>query len=771
MVSLSKAKYLSGPLLLFALCPLVVAGCWRSDNHGEPGHISETAATGISAPVDQVEHSGKTAPAGETASSNEAMRVGAVAPTSEIASSSRVEHWDETTPADEAAPPSNMGQAHGFLSSKRLAPAPLRLRIFKTTAIVRASLISSSATTVLYSAADGTGIDKDTEGSGEPLPVDGEYRAVHSFRFRVTEYLKGSGASEIVVTAMSLGSHETEALAMQVAMDSLASRDTSRDTHEAILFLWEPTSNNAFHFLWSGPYPLLHYTIDTLNRVWLPAKEPPAPVGVSSSSDNSSRLFLMGDPVSGSTWPTSMSLGELRSEVAAVDALLEVGDGTRGDAAIAAMADAVGLAVDAFLLQAEIEAEDGIEWYRECVINSWRYEHTYGHRQDKPRNSYEDVLPLASGAPAGTVIESYSGPGRKLIEGADKDLFKAVLIDDDDRRDNGFKIGDATARPLPAGTYQYKSYLQLLIEIPCDFFPYYSYTYHNVVVTAPDGTLHELFFDPVMVGTAVAADATNGVLKPMAFMDANGAAATIGSIGWEAGTVKVEVTPDDALADHILDIIELDGTVSLSLDVFDATVDAANDTLSWSVSTQPWEDGDLLMVRIHMPPPSCRSRSVVPDAGSEPALVTDCETLLGLRDAMAGTGTLNWGLDTVITSWDGVTVSGTPKRVTELDLASRSLTGVIPPVLGELTGLERLVLGYNQLTGGIPQQLGELIDLLYLDLSYNRLSGPILAELGSLSKLTGLWLQRNDLSGAIPSELGNLSKLEGLVPVQSEDDG
>ena len=72
----------------------------------------------------------------------------------------------------------------------------------------------------------------------------------------------------------------------------------------------------------------------------------------------------------------------------------------------------------------------------------------------------------------------------------------------------------------------------------------------------------------------------------------------IGSIGWESGTVEIEVSPDDALFDHILDIIELDGTVSLPLDVFDATVDAANDTLSWSVSSQPWEDGDKLMVRI-----------------------------------------------------------------------------------------------------------------------------------------------------------------------------
>ena len=122
-------------------------------------------------------------------------------------------------------------------------------------------------------------------------------------------------------------------------------------------------------------------------------------------------------------------------------------------------------------------------------------------------------------------------------------------------------------------------------------------------MTAPSGTLHELFFDPVTVGTTVAADDTNGVLKPASFTDANGASATLSSISYEAGTVKVRVTPDGALAGQVVDFIELDGTVSLSLDVADAAVDLSTGsgqagTLSWSVSSQPWVDGDLLMVRI-----------------------------------------------------------------------------------------------------------------------------------------------------------------------------
>lgn len=67
----------------------------------------------------------------------------------------------------------------------------------------------------------------------------------------------------------------------------------------------------------------------------------------------------------------------------------------------------------------------------------------------------------------------------------------------------------------------------------------------TLAVTASDGVMHELFFDPVTVG----------------------------------------------------------GAVSLSLDVADATLDAGNDTLSRSVSSQPWENRDKLMVPIRSRPP------------------------------------------------------------------------------------------------------------------------------------------------------------------------
>ena len=109
-----------------------------------------------------------------------------------------------------------------------------------------------------------------------------------------------------------------------------------------------------------------------------------------------------------------------------------------------------------------------------------------------------------------------------------------------------------------------------------------------MTVNAPEGTLHEAFFDPVTDGTAVAADDSNGVLKPAAFTDANGASATLERIAWEpevgeSGTVKLQVNPPTGLTGQEVNFIALDGSVSLSLQVANATVDAANRTLSWAV--------------------------------------------------------------------------------------------------------------------------------------------------------------------------------------------
>ena len=169
------------------------------------------------------------------------------------------------------------------------------------------------------------------------------------------------------------------------------------------------------------------------------------------------------------------------------------------------------------------------------------------------------------------------------------------------------------------------------------------------------------------------------------------------------------------------------------------------------------------MVTVTVVEVDCGMGTAVANPGSNLELVSDCETLLGLRNLLSGTATLNWRVDTPITSWDGVTVGGTPRRVTRLVLERRGLTGEIPSELGLLTGLEELNVSLSsQLTGLIPAELGDLANLRTLQLHYNRLTGPIPPELGGLSKLTDLQLHGNALNGPIPPELGNLSELVNL---------
>ena len=159
----------------------------------------------------------------------------------------------------------------------------------------------------------------------------------------------------------------------------------------------------------------------------------------------------------------------------------------------------------------------------------------------------------------------------------------------------------------------------------------------------------------------------------------------------------------------------------------------------------------------------CANGIAVPDPANNPGLVADCDSLLSAWDTLAGTATLDWSADLLIENWDGVTVSGTPPRVTSLGLQHLQLTGTIPAELGSLTNLTHLYLYRNQLSGKIPSELGSLTNLLRLNLSGNQLSGEIPAELGSLTNLTYLRLHENQLSGKIPAELGSLTNLETLA--------
>ncbi len=253
-------------------------------------------------------------------------------------------------------------------------------------------------------------------------------------------------------------------------------------------------------------------------------------------------------------------------------------------------------------------------------------------------------------------------------------------------------------------------------------------------------------FDPDSYAFAVAEDAAVGA-----------AVGTVSATDPDAGdTVTYTIT-----AGNTGDAFAIDGS-SGAITVNAALDREAEDEYTLTVEAGDGEAADTAEVTVTVAEAACSGGVVVPDPTANPGLVGDCETLLGVKDALRGTATLNWGFGTAMTGWDGVTVGGAPSRVTGLDLRSRSLTGIVPAGLSGLDGLQRLVLKSNGLTGGIPAVLGGLSNLRELDLYANQLTGGIPVELGGLSNLNGLWLHDNQLTGGIPTELGGLSNLNGL---------
>ena len=158
---------------------------------------------------------------------------------------------------------------------------------------------------------------------------------------------------------------------------------------------------------------------------------------------------------------------------------------------------------------------------------------------------------------------------------------------------------------------------------------------------------------------------------------------------------------------------------------------------------------------------ACSDGTLVAEPEANPGLVGDCETLIALRDALFVRPTANWWAAVPIENWIGVTVEGSPARVTGLTLGAVEMGGRIPSLLGELSELRVLDLSRNTLSGVIPSGLGRLKNLEILDLSDNELSGAIPAELGGLTNLEKLDLSGNRLTG-VPMELEQLTGLREL---------
>lgn len=132
-------------------------------------------------------------------------------------------------------------------------------------------------------------------------------------------------------------------------------------------------------------------------------------------------------------------------------------------------------------------------------------------------------------------------------------------------------------------------------------------------------------------------------------------------------------------------------------------------------------------ISLEVPFPPCSNGVAVPMPGTQAGLVGDCEALLAGMDTLAGAGSLDWGVEKPITSWDGITVD--EDRVTRIDLPGRGLNGSIPEELGSLLHLQALNLADNELAGEIPEELEDLPHLRAINFAGNsELTGRVYRE-------------------------------------------
>ena len=439
------------------------------------------------------------------------------------------------------------------------------LQIFDADVIVVASLVSATA-----------GVQQDGD----------VYRPGQILHFRSSEYLKGTGPVEFVVEVPIVEFEaSTSAKALEIAQDYITRRNASYDQRPGILFLRGPltaatidegqsdpsgtrstaVSTTAFNFALEEflATSSWEYSIDSIARVWMPATSNPP------SSNSRARTPGNSDPeyiTDGQTIPpTVIRLSELKAKISALATRLAGGAGIPGFNEC---------------VRSELDRE---RYYRDWVV--YTVYHTIPSGAD-PDTQVLRGEPVSDGDSVYWVFH---------VRGEDASYFQAVIVDDDDDPAR-YSFKYIPSRPLPAGLYKVDFTYQLPSEIPCGQIDD-PVRVREVTVTAPEGTLHEAFFDPVTVGTAVKADGSNGVLKPTSFTVGN-TSTELTSLEWSSNQVVLTLGTHVSLSGHVLDFIALDGSVSMSLFTDSATVDSTAGTYSWPMTSQPWTNGDKLMLRI-----------------------------------------------------------------------------------------------------------------------------------------------------------------------------
>lgn len=433
-------------------------------------------------------------------------------------------------------------------------------------------------------------------------------RATLELRFEVAEYLKGAGPTEVLVMIPFEASYLKDGLVHSYRLEEetqaaaaawWSARNPLWDDRKAVLFLKFDQGNEqtlsftdrAWDGRWYSEGPQVY------ERSWLPEVQgdfvpPPARYGKTgvflerdddndaplSGDGNAPRFLSASGPSREGPTPVVISLADLRSRMAAFEAVLAKGRDVPG--------------------------------YSECIETVLWFEQDARYR-GKPWFPYEFRIAMPSGLPAGTVVaRSNHYRHRDIVDyhdtwldGPDKELFEVMIVDDDDSPTNGYYELLSAVRPLPFGDYEIERYYVPHTDTLCpDFMPngftFVRFGEWTISVEASiAGLLHEAFFDPDASASAVGFSASEGVLRPAVFT-VSGATTTIRSLQWRDGAVSMRLEPYVPLTGYVVDIVDPDGSARLTLPIADAVVNRTNGTLTWQVPDQPWRAGDRLMLRI-----------------------------------------------------------------------------------------------------------------------------------------------------------------------------
>lgn len=158
--------------------------------------------------------------------------------------------------------------------------------------------------------------------------------------------------------------------------------------------------------------------------------------------------------------------------------------------------------------------------------------------------------------------------------------------------------------------------------------------------------------------------------------------------------------------------------------------------------------------------------SFVPIFGLHHSIRTDKAALLACKKGVSSdphSRLSNWNEQTDVCNFTRVKCGKLHHRVVHINLNDSTLTGLLSPVLSNLTQLRYLYLVNNHFFGIIPLEFSSLYNLIEIKLSTNNLHGQIPGSLSSVSRLRLIFLNDNFLDGEIPpSFFSNCTKLKNV---------